>query len=84
MLDDLVKAHVLSEAIGDSEKTTLYQPAKDVNILTINYVIRQLDGIGSNEMAQKDSEEIKKLSESFDEFNRIIDNSKANLLLKDI
>lgn len=84
LLDDLVKAHVLSEAIGDSEKTTLYQPAKDVNILTINYVIRQLDGIGSNEMAQKDSEEIKKLSESFDEFNRIIDNSKANLLLKDI
>jgi membrane protein len=84
LLDDLVKAHVLSEAIGDDEKTTLYQPAKDVNILTINYVIQQLDGIGSNEMAQKDSEEIKKISESFDEFNRIIDNSKANMLLKDI
>jgi membrane protein len=84
ILYDLVQCGVLAETVGTDEKDPLYQPARDLNLLTINSVIQALDGLGSKDMPLVNSEEIKKISKSMEEFTAIINNSEANLLLKDI
>jgi membrane protein len=84
ILYDLVQCGVLAETVGTDEKDPLYQPARDLNLLSINSVIQALDGLGSKDMPLVNSEEIKKISKSMEEFTAIINNSEANLLLKDI
>ena len=84
LLDDLVQGRILSEAIGENEKSPCYQPARDINALTINYVIQRLDEVGSNEIIAEDSREINKIKKTMDEFSKIIDNSSANLTLSNI
>ena len=84
ILYDLVKCRILAETIGDDEKDPLYQPARDLNILSINFIIQALDDLGNKEIPLLHSKEIDKISECVEEFKSIIDKSEANLLLKDI
>ena len=84
ILYDLVQCRVLSEAVGKNEKSLLYQPARDVDSLSIGYIIRAFDGIGTDNLPLIHSEAMNRISESIKEFAHTIDHSKANLLLKDI
>ena len=84
LLLDLVECHVLSETEGQDEKIRYYQPARDVNTLTIHYVSNALDMLGNDDFTFKESEEIEKIKRSFLKLDNIYDKSDANLLLKDI
>jgi membrane protein len=84
ILYDLVQCGVLAETIGTDEKDPLYQPARDLNLLSINSVIQALDGLGNKDLPLVRSEEIKKISKCMEEFTSVINKSDANLLLKDI
>jgi membrane protein len=84
ILYDLVQCGVLAETVGTDEKDPLYQPARDLNLLSINSVIQALDGLGNKELPLVRSEEIKKISKCMEEFTSVINKSDANLLLKDI
>jgi membrane protein len=84
ILYDLVQCGILAETVGTDEKDPLYQPARDLNLISINSVIQALDEHGNKDMPPADSEEIKKISKSMEKFVDIINNSDANLLLKDI
>ena len=75
---------ILSETIGENEKDPSYQPARDVDTLSISYVMRSLDGLGVRDLPFAHSMVTDRISESIKEFTSIIENSKANLLLKDI
>ncbi|MFC1869623.1 YihY/virulence factor BrkB family protein [Thermodesulfobacteriota bacterium] len=84
ILADLVQCRVLSETKGTNEKDPLYQPARDVDTLSINFIIQAFDGLGGRDLPLVHSEEIDRILECMKEFRSIIDNSKANLLLKNI
>lgn len=84
ILDDLVQCRVLSETVGEDEKVPLYQPARDVDTLSINFVIQAFDELGGRDIPVADSKEIDRISDCMAEFRSLIDNSKANLLLKNI
>ena len=84
ILDDLVQCGVLSETCGEDEKDPFYQPARDVDILSINFVLKAMDEIGSNDIPLAHSKELSKISKCMKKFTTIIDKSDANLLLKDI
>jgi len=84
LLYDLVQCGILAETVGTDEKDPLYQPARDLNLLSINSVIQALDGLGNKDMPLVTSEEIKNISKCLEEFAAVINNSEANLLLKDI
>lgn len=84
LLSDLVKCHLLSEAFGEDEKIEYYQPARDVNVLSIHYVVRALEALGNEDIVFHDSEEIKKIRGSLKKLDALISKSDANILLKDI
>jgi len=84
ILYELVQCRILSETVGEDERDPLYQPARNVDTLSIGYIIKALDRIGTEELTFVHSEATRRISESIKEFNHIIEQSKANLLLKDI
>ena len=84
LLTDLVKCHVLSETEGEDEKIRYYQPARDVNTLTIHYVASAFEKLGNDDITFAESEEIEKIKKCYEELDAMYNESDANLLLKDI
>jgi len=84
ILFELVQGGILAETVGTDEKDPLYQPARDINLLTINFVIKSLDELGGKDIPLVHTKEIDKISKCLEEFATAIDYSEANLLLKDI
>ncbi len=68
----------------DNEKEFGYQPARDPDTLTIKSVIDALEQQGSDGIPLIHSEELQTLSDSLKTFSELIENSSANLTLKNI
>ena len=84
LLYELSESKVLSEARKDEYKELVYQPAIDVNKITVKFVIDQLEQRGSANIPVIPSNEFDKLSDSLRQFSKLIEASPANFLLKDI
>jgi membrane protein len=84
VLYDLVKSRILSESAGADEQVVFYQPARSVDGLSLSFIIRSMDELGSEEIAISQSPEVARISKCVEEFAAIIEKSDANLLLKDI
>ncbi|MGD9158021.1 MAG: YihY/virulence factor BrkB family protein [Desulfobacteraceae bacterium] len=84
LLDDLVKCHILSETEGDDEKICYYQPARDVNALTIHYVTSSLEKLGNDDIKFAESDEIEKIKKCYEKLDAMYNGSDANILLKDV
>lgn len=84
ILNDLVESRVFSITPGKNEHEPAYQPSRDVNKLTIGYIIEALDHRGSSGIHIKESEEIKVLAETLEVFSEKIKNAPENKLLKNI
>jgi membrane protein len=84
LLADLVKCRVLSETVGEDEKTIYYQPARDVNTLSINFVLQGLENVGTDNLTCADTKELDIIRNSMNDLNIAADKSNGNLLLKDI
>ncbi len=84
LLFELVEAQVLSEVKETNDGQPLYQPHRNVDMLSIDYVLRALERLGSDDIPASRSKELTKISDCLKEFESIIERSEANLLLKDI
>lgn len=84
ILFELVESRILSEVIETSDDESLFQPARNVDILRINYVLQALDSLGTDNIPVAQSEELSKISHCMEEFTSIVEKSESNLLLKDI
>ena len=84
ILNDLVDAGVLSEAISEEGNTIGYQPGVDTDAMTIMYVIEAMEQYGSTALPITRSEDHTKIVASLKEFRKLIEESDANRLLKDI
>lgn len=84
LLSDLVKCRVLSETEGADEKINYYQPARDVNSLTIHFVANSLEKLGNDDISFADSEELEKIKKSYERLDNMYNESNENILLKDI
>jgi membrane protein len=84
ILYDLVTSGILSEVMVEQEKSIAYEPARDPDTLTINYVIEALERRGSDNIPVARSQELDRLIESLREFSDLLDKSKANRRLRDI
>ncbi|MBW1828277.1 MAG: YihY/virulence factor BrkB family protein [Deltaproteobacteria bacterium] len=84
ILYELDDSRIISETnCGDSIDPG-YQPAQDINRLSVRYVIDSLNQRGSDAIPVAQTRELKVLSETLREFGDIVDKSSANKLLKDI
>ncbi len=84
ILDDFVGAGILSEVLGDGEETVAYQPARDIKIFTIRYIIDALDHHGTEDIPLRQTAELKALSNSMKQFKEEMRGSSANRHLTDI
>lgn len=85
ILYELVDAEVLAEVIQQEEdQETGYQPARDVDTLTIKYVVDALDNQGSSNIPVVPSEELGKLSDYLADLGSVLEKAPANVALKAI
>jgi membrane protein len=84
LLYELSESKVLSEARKGENKELAYQPAIDVDKITVKFVIDQLEQRGTADIPVIKSNEFEKLSDSLQQFGKLIEASPANILLKNL
>lgn len=84
LLTDLVSCRILSETKGADEKAIYYQPARDVNTLSINFILQSLDNIGSGDLHLSETKEIEVISRYINDLKAASDKSDANVLIKEL
>ena len=81
---DLIESGLVSETRTKADKEFAYQPARDINIMSIQYVLDALDQKGSDNLPVAKTEDYEALSEALQEFSEAMEHSPANKLLKNI
>ena len=84
ILDELVKGGIFSYAETKENNERFYQPARDINGMTIKSIIEALERIGVDNIPVAQTAELEVLSETLQSFNDVIEESPSNRLLKDI
>lgn len=84
ILFNLVKSNILSMARTEGITEQGYQPARDVNTLTVQYVIGAMDKRGLNQTPFTRSPEFDALSASLETFDQTIERQPENKLLRDL
>ncbi len=84
ILFELVEARVLSEVKLDDTETMAYQPAHDIEDLTITNVLNQLNQKGLNWIPLDNTGDLGKLKCRLKQFQEGIEKSPANISLKDL
>ena len=84
ILFDLVASDLVSEIRTKADKEFAYQPARDINKMTIQYILEALDHKGTEDIPVAKTDDYRALSEALQEFGEAMQGSPANKLLKDI
>jgi membrane protein len=84
ILSDLVQSRVISATRSIDDREYGYQPARDINTISIKYVVDAVDRNGTNSIPVARNEEFETLSNAIEKFSDEMETSPANMLLKDI
>ena len=84
ILFDLVASDLVSEIRTKADKEFAYQPARDINKMTIQYVLEALDHKGTEDIPVAKTEDYQALSAALRDFRDAMAGSPANKLLKEI
>lgn len=84
ILDELVEGGIFSYAETKENNELFYQPARDINGITINSIIEALERTGVDNIPIVQTSELKVLSETLQAFSHVIEKLPSNRLLKDI
>lgn len=84
ILYELTKAGIVVETVTKEVKEPGFQPAVDIDIITINYVITALENRGVDTIPVAQSKELTALSENLKAFENAIEKSSSNKRLKEI
>ena len=84
ILHELVLSGLFIETKTNEDKKFGYQPAKDINGLTIRHILEALEQNGIDNLPVVKTEEQEALSDALKKFNEAMESSPGNRLLKDI
>ncbi len=84
LLDRLTNANVLSVIQSKNDREGFYQPARDINEMTIQFVIEKMEKAGTQDVLSVDTPELEKLRESLEAFDLVVKNLPENIALKDL
>ena len=84
ILFNLVESGLVSETTTKDDKELAYQPARDINQMTIQSVIGALEQSGTDTLPVAKTESHEALSKALKNFSDAMQDSPANKLLKDI
>lgn len=84
LLFTLVKSNLLNETVTESPRENGYQPAIDVNLINIKFVLDRIDAVGTDKITVNESEPWLRLASVHEELINSMKSSAHNVLLKDI
>ncbi len=84
VLDDLLEVKLVSETSSDHHKEAAYQPASDINKVTIRGILERLDHRGMDVIIARDTPELDELKHTLKSFSSTLSGLPENRLVKDI
>ena len=84
LLFDLVESGLVSEIKTQADKKFAYQPARDINKMTIQSVLEALDQMGTDDIPVAKTKDYQALSDALQNFGEAMEKLPANKLLKNI
>jgi membrane protein len=84
ILQDLTNARIVAILHENEHKERLYQPALDINRLSVSYVLSQLDKRGISEVVVSKTKDYNRVLSILEKFDRQIAKSDSNILIKDL
>jgi membrane protein len=84
ILQDLSSVNLVSEIHEHEEKERLFQPAIDINKLTVSYVFSRLDKKGIEQIMVIRNKDYERVITILEKFDRMIAKSDYNILIKDL
>lgn len=84
ILMELVQAGILSELATEIDGTVRFQPALDVNQLTVNLVISRLHHLGTHDIPLAESDSVTGIKQALQEIATTAESSPGNRLIKDL
>jgi len=84
ILQDLSNVNLVSIIHENEHVERLYQPALDINRLTVSYVFSLLDKKGVGQIMVRKNKEYDKVISILEKFNKLIAKSDSNILIKDL
>lgn len=84
ILLDLTTSNLVSEIHEHELKERLYQPALDINKLSVSFVLSKIDRKGSDQKIIARNNEYNRVVTMLEKFDKQISGSKSNVLLRDL
>jgi membrane protein len=84
ILQDLFNVKLVSIIHENEHKERLYQPAMDINRLTVSYVFSSLDKKGIEQRMVVKNKDYDKVISMLEKFDRLMAKSDSNILIKDL
>ena len=81
---ELVDGGILAELAADNPKERSYQPAVDINKITVDYIYKQLELVGGDQMVVTESDELGRITKIHEHLLHSMKESPSNILVKDI
>lgn len=82
ILQDMSSVNLVSVVSEDDER--LYQPALDINRITVNYVFSRLDQNGVTQVINVKNKEHERVISILEDFDKLVTQSDSNILIKDL
>jgi len=84
ILEDLSKVDLVSEIHEHDQKQRLYQPALDINKLTVSFVLSRLDKKGIEHKIPVKHKEYEKVIAILEKAEKLMAKSDSNILIRDL
>jgi membrane protein len=84
ILQDLTNVKLIAVLHENEHKERLYQPALDINKMTISFVFNRLDKKGINQIVTSRTKDYNKVVAILDKFDKMISKSDSNILIRDL
>ncbi len=84
LLFDMVDCSILSELATESSKQRTYQPAIDINKITVEELYTRLEKLGNDHLIVTESAKLQKITKIHEHMLDAMRESPSNILIKDI
>lgn len=81
---ELLETGIISETITKNVKENAYQPAQDIEHLTVGHVVELIDKRGTDNLRTENLKSLEKMTKVIDGFSNEIKNSKNNKLVHEL
>jgi membrane protein len=84
ILQDLTCVDLISLIHENEHEERLYQPAMDINKLSVSFVLNRLDKKGTEHQIFVKGKEYNKITSMLEKFDKLVAKSDSNILVKDL